>query len=450
MADLIVKTDGKKEKFKDIQLKGELVQALEKNFKGREYKEKEGQRHIFYVPFAKHEDPIRQKNNQDKSLAIEVAGDKDGHTLRAFAQAVQKNKIEQRAEKEEQAKKQELEAPAADNSLDQSAHEESFNDLDWEESDLKVEGFEGVEAWEMPEDLQMEQLENEVNPSVSVDRIIEDFNDLSKERQEKVLQTAFERTPIIVQHGTNALKAGPNDIVNVMGHGWKTLNTIQSSRGHEMTADQFLPRMQQDLGNDIKKIKLNNCGSGGKLVHDVENFCSENQMFPGALVRGYAKDKVMLFNTTTALEHLDQGMRYVTDAADFKQEKAAKAEFLESKEVVVKATAEVSDLREKYTEVKNDESLPEDVKNAELAQINAEAKKATLSVKAAMEAKSQKLQAFKEAAKQNYNRPKIADENGEHPLRVDLKVKVREGFKKLDQNVDPPKQKVGQGFGPKG
>ncbi len=285
---------------------------------------------IFYVPFEAAEDP----KIKGKSTVYEDAkAHRDVISVRVFAIEVQKAKGLRDSQK------------SSSDSLEVSSVSDE-DDIEYEDYDegtpppaLEFKGMNDYDArfqenYALEDEMRMSELWNE-------------FEKLDGPLQQQVLQRVAEKTPLLIRHGEPMPKLEPTDVINVMAHGKARLDYIgtvpenqegipEGQKGKIMRAPELVERMEQDLGKDLQKIKLNTCGSGGLFVEALHQHCSdaEPKHFPGALIRGYDGELVNFYSPSKPLWNLDKGSRYDMSGEGRKAYKAAEAEFDEAQDTV--------------------------------------------------------------------------------------------------------------------
>lgn len=247
---------------------------LLKPFHEDHWKDLEGNRRVTYIPFSKAEDTLTAEQKAEGNTTLRKLAERDQmkQALRSFAKEVQK------------------------------------------EMRKTNEGFQ-----------------------VTQENLMKAYTELAvadKTVGEKILKTTARKTPVIIQHGEAAekrhLAIRPTDSVNVTGHGSRTWAKIctEPADGPSLDAQEVVRRMVADLKNgqaegldpalenNLGKIKLDSCGSAGTFLAEFTREARHQRLAPSLDIHGYGQDSLRFNHLDFALDHLDEGTRLVSTAAN--------------------------------------------------------------------------------------------------------------------------------------
>lgn len=177
-----------------------------------------------------------------------------------------------------------------------------------------------------------QQVQNMSRTAVTRDNLVPTYLGLAPDQRNAVLQNVARKTPVIICHEEGSdmyIPIKDGSTVYVQGHGNDQDSSIASSSEDELSAEDLVERMQEDLLNDqgekaaLGKIKLESCGSGGALVNAVFKLTSKNETYKNAEVHGYGgqeMDEVVSLPLQHALSNLTPvdgaktGNRFVTNS----------------------------------------------------------------------------------------------------------------------------------------
>lgn len=239
-----------------------LVEQIESRLAGRKAT---GERRIIFIPFTEQED-FGPNNDQETSVRWGKELDKKYLTLRVFASEVQR-----------------LVNTRAHSSLDA-----------------------------VPENCEIDKA-----------NLIKEFESLSHQEKEEVLNKVASKRPVIVTPETlqqGELEITAEDSIEIAGHGSREFDYIISN-GNKLTAKEVLDRLTNTFEGqtkNIQKIKLTSCGSGHLFIDAFhEEVKKRGQDFDlNATLHGYNKGAFLIPRIERALEDLASGNHFIGDKND--------------------------------------------------------------------------------------------------------------------------------------